>query len=383
MKLKKVIAIGLVAAMAVSLVACGGTKITEMSIEPEVTIKKGTDYQMEVTYSASKEVDEAKLAEATAKFELEWTSSDESIAFVDQNGLVTAIDVGEADITVSVKDKELSATCKVTVNNPVNGINVTKKMELTVGDEGKKIDATVNPKDAAGYEIQYASSDEKVATVDKNGKVTPVAKGECVINTTAVATTVDGKAEDKAIESEATSVAEDKTTESKNSVLAAGETKVVVKDKESDAELITAEKANDKNAKTSGSNASASAKSNGTAASASNKSNTAMSSNSSNSSNAGSTSGSSNNSKPAASNPTPAPVQPTPVPAAPTPAPAPVETPAPAPADPVPDPAPAPDPEPDYPTGDRFNNASDRDNTIIEGGGISEGNGGDSELAPD
>ena len=76
-------------------------------------------------------------------------------------------------------------------------------MEFTVGDEGKKIDTTVNPKDAVGYEIQYASSDEKVATVDKNGKVTPVAKGECVINTTAVATTVDGKAEDKASGEEA------------------------------------------------------------------------------------------------------------------------------------------------------------------------------------
>lgn len=364
MKLKKVIAIGLVAAMAVSLVACGGTKITEMSIEPEVTLKKGTDYQMEVTYGASKEVDEAKLAEAASKFELEWTSSDEGVAFVDQNGLVTAIDVGEADITVSVKDKELTATCKVTVNNPVNGINVTKKMEFTVGDEGKKIDATVNPKDAVGYEIQYASSDEKIATVDKNGKVTPVAKGECVINTTAVATTVDGKAEDKASGEEAASAVDSKVTESKNNILASGETKVVVKDKETDTELITAEKADNKttNSKTSNSGASARTKNNGTAASSANSNTSASSTNSSNgNSSSGSSSSSLGNSTPAASNPTPTPAQPTPAPAAPTPAPAPVETPA---------PAPAPDPEPEYPTGDRFNNASDRDNTIIEGGGI-------------
>ena len=378
MKLKKVIAIGLVAAMAASLVACGGTKITEMSVEPEVTLKKGTDYQMEVTYGASKEVNEAKLAEAASKFELEWTSSDEGVAFVDQNGLVTAIDVGEADITVSVKDKELSATCKVTVNNPVNGINVTKKMEFTVGDEGKKIDATVNPKDAVGYEIQYASSDEKIATVDKNGKVTPVAKGECVINTTAVATTVEGKAADKVSGEKAASAAESKTTESKDNVLASGETKVVVKDKETDAELIKAEKADNKttNGKTSNSSASTSNKNNGTAVSSA-----------SSNSNSGSSNGSSGSSAPAASNLTPTPVQPTPAPAAPTPAPAPVETPAPAPApapDPVPDPAPAPAPEPEYPTGDRFNNASDRDNTIIEGGGISEGNmGGEGEYIGD
>lgn len=375
MKLKKVIAIGLVAAMAVSLVACGGTKITEMSIEPEVTLKKGTDYQMEVTYGASKEVDEAKLAEAASKFELEWTSSDEGVAFVDQNGLVTAIDVGEADITVSVKDKELTATCKVTVNNPVNGINVTKKMEFTVGDEGKKIDATVNPKDAVGYEIQYASSDEKIATVDKNGKVTPVAKGECVINTTAVATTVDGKAEDKASGEEAARAVDSKVTESKNNILASGETKVVVKDRGTDTELITAEKADNKttNGKTSNSGASARTKNNGTAASSANSNTSASSANPSSSNR---NSGSSGSNTPAVSNPTPAPVQPTPAPAAPTPAPI---TP-----DPVPQPEqPAPAPEPEQPSGDQFNNASDRDNTIIEGGGISEGNGGDSELAPD
>lgn len=393
MKIKKLVAIGIVAAMAVSLVACGGTKITEMSLESEMTISKGSDYQLEVTYKTAKEVDEAKIAELASKYELEWTSSDETVAFVDQTGLVTAVDVGEADISVAVKGKELSATCKVTVDNPVTGINVTKQLNLTVEGESKKINASVNPKDATGYEIQYESSDEKIATVDKNGNVTPVAEGECVIKTTAVAATAEDKVVDTKAEESASSAASeviDLTKDEKSAdktVLASGETKVTVKAKEEvkakDGELINAEKATtDKKSTSDKKTTSASGtKSNGTSASASNGSANAV--------------GSASSSSTATVNPTPAPVAPTPAPAPvqpdPTPAPAPVQPdPAPAPDPqpeqpapaPEPDPAPAPDPEPEYPTGDRFNEASDRDNYIIEGGGTSEGDGGEATQAP-
>lgn len=183
--MKKILSVILSAAMAVSLVACGGTKITEMSVEPEVTLEKGGEYQLEAIFKASKELDEAKMAEATAALELEFVSSNEEVATVDEGGLVTAVDVGEAEITVSVKDQELSATCKVTVENPVKDIEVPEELEFTAGDEAKKIEAKVIPEDAVGYEIQYESSDEKIATVDEDGNVTPVAEGECIIKITA------------------------------------------------------------------------------------------------------------------------------------------------------------------------------------------------------
>ena len=50
MKLKKIAAIGIMAAMAVSLVACGGAKISEMKIEPTLNLGTGESYQLEVTY---------------------------------------------------------------------------------------------------------------------------------------------------------------------------------------------------------------------------------------------------------------------------------------------------------------------------------------------
>lgn len=377
--MKKILSVILSAAMAVSLVACGGTKITEMSVEPEVTLEKGDEYQLEAIFKASKELDEAKMAEATAAFELEFVSSNEEVATVDENGLVTAVDVGEAEIAVSVKDQELSTTCKVTVENPVKDIEVPDELEFTVGDEAKKIEAKVIPEDAVGYEIQYESSDEKIATVDEDGNVTPVAEGECIIKTTAVAPAVVGEAEnDEAAESEVASeaseseVAESETVEpapageniaEEAEILATGETKVIVKAQEKKSELVNAEKATDKNVKNDG----------GAKSTAAN--NTAATTTTTNTSAAPVV--------PVAPVATPAPAAPA-APANPAPAPAP-EAPAPAP-DPVPE-APAPAPEPEQPSGgmvsgDGAGVGKDGD-LIIEGGGISEGNGGESTLDPD
>ena len=380
--MKKILSVILSAAMAVSLVACGGAKITEMSVEPEVTLEKGGEYQLEAIFKASKELDEAKMAEATAALELEFVSSNEEVATVDEGGLVTAVDVGEAEITVSVKDQELSATCKVTVENPVKDIEVPEELECTVGDEAKKIEAKVIPEDAVDYEIQYESSDEKIATVDEDGNVTPVAEGECIIKTTAVVPTVVGEADnDNAAESKVASEAsESEVAESEavdpapaekniveeTEILATGETKIIVKAQEKKSELVNAEKAtvkNDGGAKSTAAN------------------NTAATTTTTNTSAA-----------PVAPVATPTPAAPAaPVNPAPVPAPAPVN-PAPAPApDPVPEvPAPAPEapvPEPEQPSdgmvsGDGAGVGKDGD-LIIEGGGISEGNGGESTLDPD
>lgn len=244
--MKKLLSVILSAVLALSLAACGGTRITELSVEPEVTLEKGGEYQLEAVFKASKELDEAKMAEAAAALELEFVSSNEEVATVDENGLVTAVDVGEAEITVSVKDQELSAACKVTVENPVKDIEVPEELEFTVGDEAKKIEAKVIPEDAVGYELRYESSDEKIATVDENGNVTPVAEGECMIKTTVVAAVENAQkpeaAESEAAESAAQSEAAQSAPEGANSALEAaeasepentvlftGETKVTVK----------------------------------------------------------------------------------------------------------------------------------------------------------
>ena len=57
-----------------------------------------------------------------ADVELVWVSNDSSVASVDSNGLVTAVNIGTAVITVSPMNSDLSASCTVTVSK-LSGIN--------------------------------------------------------------------------------------------------------------------------------------------------------------------------------------------------------------------------------------------------------------------
>ena len=111
-----------------------------------------------------------------------WSSSNAQIATVDQNGKVTAVKEGTTTITVNAGDK--SASCVVTVNKkviPVESI-VLNKSTLTL-DKGasETLIATVKPDDATDPTVTWTSSDEKVASVDANGKVVAIGGGGAVI----------------------------------------------------------------------------------------------------------------------------------------------------------------------------------------------------------
>ena len=131
----------------------------------------------------------ATVSPELASQEVTWASSDETIATVDTNGLVTAVAVGEVVITATTTDgSNLSAECNVTVVLPTATAIALNKSEtsLNVGDTEQLI-ATVSP-ELASQEVTWASSDETIASVDANGLVTAVAVGEAVIT----ATTTDG-----------------------------------------------------------------------------------------------------------------------------------------------------------------------------------------------
>ena len=391
MKLKKALAIGMVAALAVSLVACGGTKITELTLDSEKTLNKGDTYQFAISYKAQNETDIEKINEAAKDYVLEWASSNELVATVDENGTVTAIDVGDAVITVSVKNHDkLTASCNITVENRVTGVNVAKSLDLEVGGETGEINATVNPEDAIGYEIRYESSDEKIATVDEKGIVTAVSEGKCTVKTIVVATTATGKVEDEkeVVDSEAVSEAasesEANSTDSKTSLESEAASSESVNSEVEDAENAENEEIVLASAETEVVVKAAKEVKSETTKPAANKANKANKAN-----NTGSTTTTSTTTTPVTNNNTPAPAAPvaTPVPAAPV-------NPAPAPA-PAPDPAPvpAPDPEP-APAPDNSSDGSDivygpgagvgKDNDVtIGGGGTTEGNGGDAEPMPD
>ncbi|MBP5408102.1 MAG: Ig-like domain-containing protein, partial [Bacilli bacterium] len=121
-------------------------------------------------------------------FDLVWESSDEAIATVERKSATTAAitcnSLGTCVITVTDDLSELSVDFEVTVvDHPaLAGIKLSNDREVQMPDTCV---ITVTPEPLyALYEVTWSSSDESIATVDENGKVTPVAEGTVVITAT-------------------------------------------------------------------------------------------------------------------------------------------------------------------------------------------------------
>lgn len=209
MKRKTIIlAVVAAAAMALTLVGCG-VKITNIAVPESAMVEKGESITLPVVYGTddapavtpetaatgeSAETDE-KLAKAASKLTVEWTSSDESVATVDETGTVTAVAAGEANVTASVKDANIAASTHIKVVVTPTGVVAPESIDLvTNGENTKDLDAKLVPADATDVKLAYESSDESVATVDETGKVTAVANGECTITTHVTAKTEDAEA---------------------------------------------------------------------------------------------------------------------------------------------------------------------------------------------
>jgi uncharacterized protein YjdB len=119
-----------------------------------------------------------------------WTSSNKRIARVDANGNITAVNVGECDITVTCQN--VSATCHVTVLPiPPQSITLNSEHEnVYIGDTFQLV-ATILPENTTDKTVTWSSDDESIATVDENGLVTAVSLGECII--TAICQNVSNK----------------------------------------------------------------------------------------------------------------------------------------------------------------------------------------------
>lgn len=217
------------AAMALSLVGCG-VDINSIGLPPNVVMEKGETQQLEIEYGTDDKAEQEKIAEAASKLTIEWTSSDEEVVTVDATGLITAVGAGEADVTASAKDVNISSTTHVKVVITPTGVEAPEALELvTNGENSKNLDAKIVPEDATEVKLAYTSSDESVATVDENGLVTAVADGECTITTYVVAD-APATAETATQEAAAVVTDEETPTEGKNSEATADSETVTVPD---------------------------------------------------------------------------------------------------------------------------------------------------------
>ena len=154
----------------------------------------------EATLTATVKPDDATNKTVT------WSSNNETVATVDNNGKVTAKAAGEATITAKVGDKQVTCNVKVTAAEvAVESVTLDQSsLELIAGKEAT-LTATVKPDNATNRTVAWESNATNVATVDNNGKVTAKAAGEAIITAkagdkTATCTVTVAKA-DVAVES--------------------------------------------------------------------------------------------------------------------------------------------------------------------------------------
>ncbi len=161
--------------LTVFVVGVESIEISDATLE----LEKGTTKQLTATVLP---------ANATNKT-ITWESLDESVATVDADGIITALQVGTTTITATTEDGGYTAECEVTVFIiSVESIEISDAtLELEKGAT-KQLTVTVLPADATNKTIIWESSDESIATVDENGNVTAISAG----NVTITATIEDG-----------------------------------------------------------------------------------------------------------------------------------------------------------------------------------------------
>ena len=124
---------------------------------------------------------------ATGDKTVKWSSSNEAVAAVDSNGKVTAKKAGTAVITATSSNGK-TAGCTVTVKQKeiaITGISLNKSTTSLTEGESETLTATITPLNATGDKtVKWSSSNEAVAAVDSNGKVTAKKAGTAVITAT-------------------------------------------------------------------------------------------------------------------------------------------------------------------------------------------------------
>ena len=144
-------------------------KVNQVSLsDEELFMNKGAEKQLILSVSPKDFTDD-----------ISWKSSNVDVVLVTEDGLLKAKTGGTATIKVTVGD--ISKSCKITVVQPITSIYLNKtKLELQ-SDEEYQLTADMWPQNAYNKHVEWASSDNRIATVDQNGMVKTHSKGTATI----------------------------------------------------------------------------------------------------------------------------------------------------------------------------------------------------------
>lgn len=145
---------------------------------PELDLEVADTYQLEYTVGP----------EFATADDVQWESSNNAVATV-ENGLVTAVSVGEAVITVKCNDNSLAATCQVRVLGEIEEVSVTAielanpEMALSVGGEMSLV-WTVVPANATNKNVEFSVEGDCIS-IDEKGNVVGLEPGQAVVTISA------------------------------------------------------------------------------------------------------------------------------------------------------------------------------------------------------
>lgn len=178
----KVLGVGLVLAVTMSLTACGIT-VTAVHLPEEIQVRVGATAETAASYETKQEADPAAQKAAADKIAWNWETGDDSIATVDENGVLTGVKGGNTIVTVTSADGKFAASCPVTVSQPLQGIALTN-LDLVINrTDNAAIEYTLTPADTTETDITFAVDDPSVAKLNGN-KVVAVGNGTTTLTAT-------------------------------------------------------------------------------------------------------------------------------------------------------------------------------------------------------
>lgn len=163
------------AALLLSLTACGVT-ITAVHLPDEVQVNVGATAETAATYESKQEADAAAQQAAADRIDWTWAVGDDTIATVDSSGVVTGIKGGSTLVTVTSADGKFTASCPVTVSQPLQGIALSN-IDLVINrTDNADINCTLTPADTTDTDITYEIADNSIAKLN-GSKVVAVGNG--------------------------------------------------------------------------------------------------------------------------------------------------------------------------------------------------------------
>jgi len=167
----------------------GGITATCVVIVNEISVETFELNKTELTIDIDKEDINTELQatitpENASDKTVKWSSSNEKILTIDQNGAITPLSAGEAIVYATSVACQKVASCKVKVTSAVTGISLNKTSANLLIGKSEQLTAVVTPDDAPNKNVNWLSSNPAVATVDQTGKVLAIAKGSSLISAT-------------------------------------------------------------------------------------------------------------------------------------------------------------------------------------------------------